>query len=247
VTWAFLPSNTPAGFAHRGGTDIAPGNTMASFHHAVDKGYQYIETDVRLTADGVLVLFHDDDLSPTTDSSGAIEDQTWAQLSKVRIDGHHPIARLDELVETFPNVKLNIEPKSDRTVEALASFIADRVLVEKVCVGSFSGERVRRIRRLLGPRLCTSPGPLGVAICLMAAIVWPRWTPPYGCVQIPASFKSIPILRPWLVRRLHRLGLQVHVWTINDRPTMIRLLDWGVDVIMTDRVELLASVLNERN
>jgi len=243
VTWAFLPSDPPTGFAHRGGTDAAPGNTMEAFTHAVEAGYQYLETDVRQSVDGVLVLFHDDDLSPSTNAKGPVEDKTWAELSMVKVAGQYPIARLDELVDAFPEVKLNLEPKSDGAVQALVDFVEDRALIEQVCIGSFSDSRVKQAQLLLGPRLCTSPGPIGVLKTFGACIVWPWWKPPYGCVQIPESFKSVPILRPWLIRRLHRLGLQVHVWTINDEPTMRRLVDWGVDVIMTDQVDLLNTVL----
>jgi glycerophosphoryl diester phosphodiesterase len=242
MRWAFLDHPVPFGFAHQGGTDVAPGNTLASFEHAVSLGYVYLETDVRATADGVLVLFHDDDLRPATGEPGTIEDKTWDEVSQLEVGGHR-IPRLADVVDRFPDARFNIEPKADSALRPLATFIQERSLHDRVCIGSFSDRRLAELRSLLDTEVCTSPGPRGVAAVLAAAIVWPRWTPPYGCLQIPARHWRIPLASGWMVGRVHRLGLQVHVWTINDRDEMRALLDAGVDAIMSDRVELLREVL----
>jgi glycerophosphoryl diester phosphodiesterase len=248
MSWTFLDHPTPFGFAHQGGTDVAPGNTEAAFRHAVALGYEHLETDVQATADGVLVVFHDDDLGALTGTPGRIEDLTWSALSELRVGGEHPIPRFEDLVELFPGVRFNVEPKTDAAVDPLISLIRRRGLEDRVCVGSFSDRRLRRFRRRLGPPpVCTSPGPIGVLAVMVAALVGrPRLGSRHGAVQIPPSFHRISLTSGWLVRRIHRLDLQVHVWTINDEAEMERLLDNGVDAIMTDRVVTLKEVLTRR-
>jgi glycerophosphoryl diester phosphodiesterase len=244
--WAFLDRPVPFGFAHQGGTDVAPGNTMAAFEHAVSLGYTYLETDVRVTSDGVLVVFHDDDLEPATGVAGTIEERSWEEVSRLRVGGEHPIPRFVDLVDRFPDARLNIDPKADSAVDPLVAIVQEHGILDRICIGSFSDRRLARVRRLLGAGLAMSPGPVGLAKVLAAAVAWPRWRPPYACVQIPARYGIVPLSSGWLVRRIQRLGLQVHVWTINTEPEMGALLDNGVDAIMSDRVALLAEVLRSR-
>jgi glycerophosphoryl diester phosphodiesterase len=249
MQWAFLDHPVPFGFAHQGGSDIAPGNTEASFQHAVSLGYEYLETDVQATSDGVLVVFHDDDLEPTTGVKGKVRDRSWAELADLRVGGEHPIPRFEDMVERFPTVRFNVDPKSDEAVDPLIELIRRAKLEDRICVGSFSTRRLARFRRRLGsPPVCTSPGPWGVIQIVLAALVGRRdIDTPYGALQIPESYFGIPLTKRWLVTRVQRLGLQVHVWTINDEASMNRLLDAGVDAIMTDRVTLLRQVLTERH
>jgi len=221
---------------------------MAAFDHAVEMGYNYIESDVWLTTDGVLVLFHDPTLDESTDSTGHIENYSWDELRQVKVGGSHGIPRLVDLLDTHPDIRLNLEPKHDAAVEPLAALLESRQLVGQVCIGSFSDRRINQMRQLLGPELCTSPGPKGMMVTLLK-MVTPSWVPrldspiPYGALQLPVSFKGIPVVTGWLVGRAHALGLQVHVWTVNEEAEMRRLLDLGVDVIMTDATELLQHVL----
>ncbi len=236
--------------AHRGGTDVAPGNTVAAFSHAWALGYRYLETDVQATADGVVVVFHDHDLAERTGVGGRVADRTWAELGDLRVDGTEPIPRLDELLDTFANARFNIDPKTDDVVEPLVELLRARSAIDRVGIGSFSDARIRRVRAALGPRVCTSPGPRGVVAAAAAGGLARRLgrAPhgPHGAVQIPVRFGGREIVSAGLVRRFHRLGLQVHVWTVNDETDMRALLDRGVDAIITDRVELLGSVLAER-
>ena len=138
------------------------------------------------------------------------------------------------------------DPKADDAVDLLIEAIESRGAVDRVCIGSFSERRVRRVREAIGPRLCTSPGPTGLLKVLLAAVLRPGWRPPYGCVQIPPRARFLPLSSGWLIGRLQRMGLQVHYWTINDRDEMHRLLDRGADVIITDEIEILREVLAER-
>ncbi|MCP3992882.1 MAG: glycerophosphodiester phosphodiesterase [Actinomycetia bacterium] len=249
MQWAFLDHPIPFGFAHQGGSDIAPGNTEASFQHAVSLGYGYIETDVQATADGVLVVFHDDDLESKTGHKGKVKDLSSLELADLRVEGEHPIPRFEDMVERFPTIRFNVEPKTDEAVDPLIDLIRRRKLEDQICIGSFSDRRLGRFRRRLGsPPVCTSPAPRGVIHILLAALLGKEdIDTPYGALQIPESYFGIPLTRSWLVSRVKRLGLQVHVWTINDEADMNRILDAGVDAIMTDRVTLLRDVLVGRS
>ena len=231
--------------AHRGGNTEAAENTMAAFAAAVALGYTHFETDVHATADGVLVAFHDEDLERMTGLPGGIASRRWADLAALELPGGEHIPTLDEVLDGFPDRFLNVDPKADGAVVPLAEAIERHGAIDRVCVGSFSDRRTGRLRRRLGPCLCTSPGPAGVARVLAAARGLRVGRLPYGCLQIPPRLGPIRLTSS-LVRSVHRLGLRVHVWTINDRTEMLRLLDLGVDGIMTDDIRLLRDVLIER-
>lgn len=239
MSWSFLDVDTPFGMAHRGGRGPAPENTEAAFARALDLGYHHLETDVHLSADRVVVAFHDAELG----SGRRIADLTWDELSQIDLGGGHRIPRLVDLLCRFPDARFNIDPKVDEVVDPLIEIIASHQAADRVCIGSFSEERITRVRRALGPRLCTSPGPGGMVKVLLAALMWPGWRPPYGCLQIPPRAYGVPLANRWLIGRFHRLGLQVHFWTINDRLEMERLLDRGADALISDEIDVLAEVL----
>ena len=247
ATFPVLDHPGPLAFAHRGGASEVPENTMAAFQHAVDLGYRYLETDVHLTADGVLLAFHDDVLDRVTDRTGAIHEQPWSAIRDARVGGTEPIPRFEELLEAWPSVRLNIDPKHDRAVDALAAAIERAGAVDRVIIGAFSDRRLARLRELLGPRLCTSLGPRSVAKLRAASYGLPVGSLPSPCVQVPVRHGSVTIVDHRFVRKAHQSGLQVHVWTIDDPVEMTRLLDLGVDGIMTDRPELLKQVLTDRD
>src|SRR5690606_37959325 len=149
--------------AHRGGAGDWPENTMPAFAGAVALGYRYVETDVHVTADGVVLAFHDDHLDRVTDRGGDIADLPWREVSRARVDGVEPIPRLEDLLGTWPGLRINRDPTRDAVVEPLAAVLARTGAVARVGIGSFSDRRLDRLRRLLGPGLCTSLGPRGVA------------------------------------------------------------------------------------
>lgn len=246
MAWTYLDRSQPFGFAHRGGSGPAPENTVAAFAAAFELGYRYLETDVHSTADDVLVAFHDDGLERVAGLPGRIGDHTWETLSEIKLGGEHTIPRLSELLDAFPDARFNIDPKTDDAVDLLIETIADHRAVDRVCIGSFSDERIDRVRQALGPRLCTSPGPKGVLKVLGAAKLGRRWSPPYGCLQIPVKGAGLPLDSPKLIKQVQSLGLQVHFWTVNDPDEMNRLLDRGADAIITDEIELLKDVLESR-
>jgi glycerophosphoryl diester phosphodiesterase len=229
----------PIAFAHRGGTSVHPENTMPAFQHAVDLGYTYLETDVHATLDGVLVAFHDPDLSRTCGRPGRIDAMTSTELATVRVDGREPIPPFEDLVEQFPDARFNIDCKSDRAVDGLVASLRRLHCLDRVCLGGFSDRRLRRLRAMLGDGLCSSLGPAQVA-----ALRYARRVPGGGDVaQVPVQAGPVTLVTASSVARAHRLGLQMHVWTIDDPVEMHRLFDLGVDGIMTDRPQILKDVL----
>ena len=245
--WAFLDHAGPLAFAHRGGAGDWPENTMPAFEHAVGLGYRYLETDVHATADGVLLAFHDDRLDRVTDRTGAIAALPFSVVAEARVDGREPIPLLEDLLGAFPDARVNIDPKHDDSVEPLIEVLERTAAVDRVCIGAFSDARLRTLRARLGPGLCTSMGPKEVARLRLDAISGRVHHTPTGCVQIPESFRGVTVTNAAVVRAAHRAGLQVHVWTVDDPAAMNRLLDLGVDGLMTDRPAALKEVLTARS
>ncbi len=219
---------------------------MPAFEGAVRLGYDYVETDVHLTSDGVLVAFHDDVLDRVTDRRGEIAQMPWSEVREAKVSGVEPIPLLEDLLGAFPALRVNIEPKSDDAVDALAETLTRCDAVDRVLVCSFVDRRVARARERIGPRLCTGLGQKGVAKLIAASrgIGRPRFVD--AAAQVPAAHKGIPIVTRRLIDTAHRLGLAVHVWTIDEPDEMDRLLDLGVDGIMTDRPSVLRDVLKRR-
>jgi glycerophosphoryl diester phosphodiesterase len=247
AAWPFLDWPGPLPFAHRGGASEVPENTMPAFAHAVALGYRYVETDVHVTADGVLVAFHDDRLDRVTDRTGIIAELPWSQVREAKVDGREPIPRLEDLLGTWPELRVNIDPKHDSAVDPLAEVLLRTGAVDRVCIGAFSDKRIERVVAKVGGALCHSMGPRQVAQLAAASQGLPgggRLRAP--CAQVPVSQGRVPLVTPRFVRSAHARGIQVHVWTIDDRAEVERLLDLGVDGIMTDRPAVLRDVLEAR-
>jgi glycerophosphoryl diester phosphodiesterase len=244
--WPFLDHPGPLAFAHRGGAGDWPENTMPAFEGAVALGYQWVETDAHVTADGICLAFHDDRLDRVTDRTGLIADLPYAEVRQARVDGREPIPLMEDLLSSFPDLRVNIDPKHDGAVDALVSVIERTGSIDRVCVGSFSDARIERIRTALGPRLCTSLGPKATARLRGGSFGLPTGTIEGACAQVPHKYKGIAVTDRRFVDRAHAAGLQVHVWTIDDADEMHELLDLGVDGIMTDRPAVLRDVLRSR-
>ncbi|TIC86665.1 glycerophosphodiester phosphodiesterase [Nocardioides sp. GY 10127] len=247
--------------AHRGGARHPEveglENTRTAFAHAVALGYDYLETDVHATRDGVLLAFHDDRLDRVTDRRGRIADLTAAEARRARVGGREPVPTFDELLEAFPHARFNVDLKSAAAVRPLAETIAAHGAWERVLVGSFGPGRLAAFRRATHGRVATSASPPEVA-----AFVAPR-TPgsvlrrlarSVRALQVPVAQRVpsdprgvvVPVVTPRLVDRAHDVGVHVHVWTVDDPAEMRRLLDLGVDGLITDRTDVLRTVLEER-
>lgn len=239
----YLDVETPIAFAHRGGLSAHPENTLPAFEHAVDLGYRYLETDVHSTSDGVLVAFHDEDLRRTCGIDADIGDLTWSEVAEALVDGVAPIPRMGDLLMNFPDARFNIDAKSDAAVDGLADLIERTGVLDRVCAASFSWRRLHRLRRRLGPGLLTNL--VSAEIGLLSVV---GWLPGRSVrvAQVPPSTRWYELVTPRFVASAHRCGVPVHVWTIDEPDEMHRLLDTGVDGIMTDRPEILRDVFIER-
>ena len=248
----FLDVPRPHAFAHRGGAAHAPENTWTAFEHAVKLGYSYLETDARATSDGRLMAFHDRTLDRVTDGSGPIGARAYRDVSALRVAGSEPIPLIEDLLGAWPEVRFNIDLKDEPAIALLTGVLRRTAAWDRVCVTSFSGRRLRAARGRLDRPVCMATSPAVIAAVRYTAGTagnghqpgllarrLARWQ--MGCAQVPARVASGSF-----VRRAHALGLDVHVWTINERAEMIRLLDLGADGIMTDDIETLRDVLIER-
>ena len=221
---------------------------MSAFAAAVAIGYRYVETDVHATADGVLVAFHDPTLDRIAGRDETIEKMTWRQLQRVVLGVDEHVPRLEDLLGTWPHLRVNIDVKSWSAVRPLIDVLCRTNAVDRVCVGSFSDLRTAKVRGALGDRLCTSLGTRGV-VRLMAGSYLPRLgdrLPAVPCAQVPQRYGAIPVAQPRLIDRAHLCGMQVHVWTVDTPSDMNRLLDLGVDGMMSDSIRTLRDVLVRR-
>ncbi|MFD7063990.1 glycerophosphodiester phosphodiesterase [Streptomyces sp. NPDC059906] len=243
----YLDHPGPIAFAHRGGAANGLENTLRQFRRAVGAGYRYIETDVHATRDGKLVAFHDPTLDRVTDGAGRIADLPWENVRHARVGGEEPVPLFEELLETFPGVRWNIDVKAEPALEPLLELIGRHNAWDRICVGSFSEARVVRAQRLAGPRLATSYGTRGVLGLRLRS-----WGVPVAlrhsavAAQVPETQSGVPVVDHRFLRAAHARGLQVHVWTVNDADRMHRLLDLGVDGIMTDHIDTLRKVMEDR-
>ncbi|NXY96995.1 glycerophosphodiester phosphodiesterase [Streptomyces sp. BR123] len=243
----YLDHPAPIPFAHRGGAADGLENTAAAFGRAAGAGYRYFETDVHATADGKLVAFHDATLDRVTDGSGRIAERYWKDLQHVRVGGTEPLPLFEELLEEFPDARWNVDIKAESALHPLVNLIARARAWDRVCVGSFSESRVARAHKIAGPRLATSYGVRGVLGLRLRSFAIPAALRA-GAVaaQVPESQGGIRVVDRRFVRAAHERGLQVHVWTVNEPERMEALLDLGVDGIMTDRIDILRTVLDRR-
>ena len=253
-------AGAPQLIAHRGGAGLAPENTIAAFRCAVDEwDADMLEMDVRLTADGRVVVIHDETVDRTTDGTGRIRDMTWAQARELDAGFRFPGANgaapfrdrgvrlplFEEVLEAFPEMRIVVEPKAAETAGPLFRLIRAAGAERRVLVGAeFENTRV-------GAR--GYPGPWGASRRQVVPF-WVlhrfgpagRWyAPGADGFQLPERSGRVRVVTPGLLRAARAANMPVYVWTVDDPADMRRLLEWGADGIMTDRPDLLAGVLAE--
>jgi glycerophosphoryl diester phosphodiesterase len=251
VSGSYLDSPTPLAFAHRGGAEVPDNigieNSLAAFAHAYALGYRYLETDVRRSSDGVVYAFHDEALERMTGSPAGFGTLTSAKVDAERLGGREAIPTLSALYDAFPDARFNIDVKSDDALDAACAVIEAHGAVERTCLASFEHSRLTRIRSRL-PTVATSASTREVALVkLLPAFLLRIVGAPKGvCLQVPARHRGITVVTRRFIKRAHALRQQVHVWTINDADEINRLLDLGVDGIISDRTDVLKDVLVAR-
>jgi glycerophosphoryl diester phosphodiesterase len=247
--FGFLDAPTPLAFAHRGGAAAGDENTAEAFGRAVTMGYRYLETDTHATADGVPVVFHDATLDRMLGRPGRVATLRYADLASIRVGGQSVVPRLADVLDAWPQVRFNIDVKADSAVDATVGLIRRAGAVDRVLLASFSDARVARMRAALGPALATSLGSRAVARLWVASRVGRgagRLPALAAAAQVPVRSGRLRVVDRRFLGLAHRLGLQVHVWTIDEPAEMHELLDLGVDGIMTDHIDVLREVYAAR-
>jgi len=218
---------------------------MAAFAASVALGYRYVETDVHATADGVPLVFHDHTLDRVTDMTGDIGALPYATVRAARV-GDEPIPRLEEVLDAWPNLRVHIDAKHLAAAKPLVAAVERAGAQDRVCVGAFSDRTAVALRRLSRGRICTWMGRTEILALRLASLGLPMPSSGAGCTQVPVRQGRLTVVDRRFLDTARRRGVGVHVWTINDRAEMERLLDLGVGAILSDRPSLLKQVFTER-
>ena len=249
MRFSYLESDTPLAFSHRGAGEGLTENTLAAFDAVAKRGFKYVETDVRTTRDGQLIVFHDRDLARIHGLPYRVESLTYPELSEL-VEGVEAETRPPLLVDAlgeFPELRFNIDLKDAGGVRAVAGVLARTQAHRRVCLTSFSEARVAAVRQELGPGVCTGVG-LGAAVRVLTQFLL-RSEPlrTAGAVlQFPFRWAGQTLITSSLIQAVHTSGLQVHVWTLNDPESIGDALRLNVDGIMTDAPSLLKQELLTR-
>ncbi len=253
-----------AAMAHRGFSPEGFENSAAAFDAAHRLGYHYVETDAHATADGVAVALHDASLDRTTTARGAVGDLPWQRVRAALIGGREPVPALEDLLGAWPDLRWNIDVKDLRAAGPVAAAIERTGAHDRVCIASFAAARRRATLARLTRPVVSSAAPAAVAAVVAATAGRAGAADPsirpdspavravrralreVDCLQIPERYGVVPVITRRFVAAVHAAGRKVHVWTINDAGAMRRLIDAGVDGIVTDRADVLRDVLRER-
>lgn len=233
-------------FAHRGAGLLAPENTRAAFAQAVALGYPVIETDIQASADGSLYVFHDRSLQRLTGEDRTIDSLSDRDIRALRVNGDHAIPKLADMLEEFPETCFNLDAKTWPCVAPMAELIRRTGSRDRLCIGSFSEARIKAVLAELGGDICHSLGTAAAVRFYFGSLARIPLRFTADCLQFPVVYKGVTLVNRRTVDYAHRLGLKLHVWTVNDSREMHRLIDLGVDGLMTDDCHLMKGVLSDR-
>lgn len=238
-------------FAHRGLAVAAPENTLLAFANALAAGASHVETDVQSSRDGIAVICHDADLSRVAARAERVGELSFAELAAIDLgDGQHIVSLADALA-AFPGARFNIDVKDAAAVGPTAAAVLAAGATQRVLITSFSERRRRATTRLL-PGVASSASAPRFTLALLAAKVGlspvVRWAlRGVTAVQVPQSAGPIRVTTPRVIHAMHRAGVEVHVWTVNEEKDMSALLDLGVDGLVTDRADLAVPLIAARD
>lgn len=246
----FFDGPTPRILAHRGLALEHAENTLGAFGAAIATGVEILETDVHLSKDGQVIIAHDSDLERVAHLPGRVADFTASELGDMDLGFGQGFPTLVEALEAFPRHKFNIDIKTPLAVDPVVDAITQCNAVERVLVASFDEKtRACAVAKLPGVvSSATGASILEGKLRSLLGLSSDNWSlaPGIRALQVPPVYWGLVLVSPHFVRAAHRKGLEVHVWTINEAPDMIRLLDMGVDGIVTDRCDVAAEVLAQR-
>ena len=251
-------SSRPLVFAHRGGCALGPENTIAAFDLGLAAGADGLEFDVHLSADGVVVVCHDDTLDRTTRASGLVRSLTAAELARVDAGGRfrdagggYPfrdrgvgVPTFREVLQRYPGIPLIVEMKVDSEAMglAVATEVQEAGARQRVCAAGYGQRAVDAVRAAL-PEMATSACHPEVRLAVYRSMLgWPVRQPRYAMFQVPERAGVIRVVSRRFIRHAHRAGLRIQVWTVDDEADMRRLLDWGVDGLISNRPDAAVRI-----
>ena len=239
----------PLAIAHRGGAALAPENSLAAFALASALGFRYLETDVRVTADGQLVCFHDGTLDRVTSAAGPVRSKALRDLRSLRINGIEPIPTFDEALDAFPEQCFTVDLKDQAAIDPLVKALQRKGVAERVCIaGAWDGwlgqvrSEVPEVTSALGWRSLTA-----LLTCAKTGLRPPKALATAPFAHVPVRLSRVPVFVERLVTMSHEIGVRVVTWTVDDPVVIRRLLDAGVDAIITNRPDVLREVLISRD
>ena len=242
-----LPS--PRVLAHRGLAVEAPENTMLAFVTALSRGASYLELDVHASSDGVAVVSHDPDLTRVAGREGSVGDLTMDQLRSIDLGSGQNFCSLAEVLDAFADARLNIDIKAASAVQPTVDAILEAGASDRVLVTSFSERRRAAAVKQLPGVATSASAPVFVAALIAAKLglspVARRLLRDIDALQVPETASGIRVTTPRIIRRFHSAGVEIHVWTVNERADMARLLALGVDGIITDRADTALQLIDE--
>jgi glycerophosphoryl diester phosphodiesterase len=236
--------------AHRGLAVEAPENTLLAFAKAIAVGVTHLETDVHVSADGVAIISHDPDLRRVAARTATVAHLTSHELRRIDLGNGQSFASLGEALDAFPETRFNIDIKIEGAVQPTVDAIRAANATGRVLIGSFGTSRRLRAVRML-PGVATSVSARGGIAAVAAArsgavAALRRILRDVQAVQLPESVLGMKPFSRRAIDAFHAAGVEVHAWTINDVPAMERLLDAGVDGLVTDRADLAMPVVQKR-
>jgi glycerophosphoryl diester phosphodiesterase len=238
VRHPFFVSRRPLVFAHRGGSALAPENTMEAFDNGLGFGADGLELDVHLSSDAHVVVHHDATLDRTTRLRGPIAARTADELARADVPTLADVLARYRATRLIIELKVNHAELARRVVELVRRADA----IDRVCLGAF-GRRVLRAARALEPALATSAAREEVRWALYRSWVrLPMGRVPYGGYQVPEWAGSTHVVSPRFVATAHAAGLAVQVWTVDREADARRLIGWGVDALITDRPDVIVPL-----
>ncbi len=256
----FFAPSLPRVIAHRGASGEYPENTLAAFSAAAAAGALYFELDVQTTRDGVIVVSHDSGLSRTCGIDAAIAELTFSELRQADAgwgfspdgSGEFPfrgrglrIPALEEVFAAFPQHRyiVEVKPSEPSLVAPLLGLIERAGMRRRVLLASEHQAPIDEVR-MLAPDIPTG-FPYGEIAGFMMAMAPDAdgFQPRGAALQVPPEYESWRIVTAESVAAAHRMGVEVHVWTVNELDEMRALLQLGVDGILTDYPARLAALL----
>lgn len=234
------------GFVHRGGDEVETENTIEAFKYSSDLGFVFIETDVQATKDGHVVIFHDATLKRMAGVNKSVKELTLQEINEIDLLHGGKIPLLSEALETFPDLRFNIDIKTEEALEETIRIVKHMNFLDQTCLASFSSSRLKRIKNLAGPAACISSGQMDIFKMMCQSIGISFKQTENHCAQIPVKQWGVPVLTKRFMNIAQQQNKFVHVWTIDDKDQMFELIEFGVDGLMTDKPSILKEAMMEK-